>query len=116
VFSARWAGSKHDDAANLALLLEQLADVPDGRLSAYFACAAALALPSGEQRVVEGRMVGGLVRTPRGTGGFGYDPIFVPTGRTVTTAEMSAEEKHTISHRGNAFRALVPAVRELLGG
>ena len=116
VFSARWAGSRRDDGANLRLLLEQLADVPDGRLTAYFACAAALALPSGEERVVDGRMVGTLIREPRGSGGFGYDPIFVPDGYGVTTAEMSAPEKHRISHRGNAFRALAPAIRGLVGG
>ncbi len=115
VFSARWAGSRRDDAANLRLLLDQLADVPDGRLSAYFACAAALALPSGEHRVVDGTMAGTLVREPRGSGGFGYDPIFMPAGHSVTTAEMSAPEKHRISHRGNAFRALTPVIRELLG-
>jgi XTP/dITP diphosphohydrolase len=115
VFSARWAGTKRSDSDNLALLLEQLADVPDDHLGGYFACAAALAMPSGEQRVVEGRMTGSLVRTPRGTGGFGYDPIFVPQGQPLTTAELSAEAKHVISHRGKALRALVPIIRDLPG-
>ena len=114
VFSARWAGAGRDDAANLALVLEQTADVPDEARGANFTCAAALALPSGEERVVEGRVDGVLIRTPRGTGGFGYDPVFVPLGRERTTAEMSNEEKNAISHRGKAFRALVPVVRELL--
>ena len=114
VFSARWAGAGRDDAANLALVLEQTADVPDEARGANFTCAAALALPSGEERVVEGRVDGVLIRTPRGTGGFGYDPVFVPFGHERTTAEMSNEEKNAISHRGKAFRALVPVVRELL--
>jgi XTP/dITP diphosphohydrolase len=115
IFSARWAGSGRDDAANLALVLDQVADVPDEHLGARFVCAAAVALPSGEERVVEGQVLGRLVRSPRGTGGFGYDPIFVPDGYDVTTAEMPAEAKHAISHRGEAFRALAPVLRELLG-
>jgi XTP/dITP diphosphohydrolase len=114
VFSARWAGTGRNDAANLALVLDQVADVPDASRTAHFACAAALALPSGEERVVEGRIDGVLIRTSRGTGGFGYDPAFVPAGQELTTAEMTAEAKNAISHRGKAFRALVPAVRELL--
>jgi XTP/dITP diphosphohydrolase len=116
VFSARWSGTGHDDAANLALVLDQVADVPDESRGAHFTCAAAVALPSGEERVVEGRVDGVLIRTPRGTGGFGYDPAFVPLGREQTTAEMSNEEKNAISHRGEAFRALVPVLRDLLGG
>jgi XTP/dITP diphosphohydrolase len=114
VFSARWAGTGRDDRANLALVLDQVVDVPDESRTAHFVCAAAVALPSGEERVVEGRVDGVLIRTPRGTGGFGYDPAFVPLGREQTTAEMSNEEKNAISHRGKAFRALVPAVKELL--
>ena len=115
VFSARWAGTGHDDAANLALVLEQTADVPDESRGAHFTCAAAVALPSGEERVVEGRVDGLLIRTPRGTGGFGYDPAFVPLGHERTTAEMSNDEKNAISHRGEAFRALAPVLRDLLG-
>ncbi|MFC4015481.1 RdgB/HAM1 family non-canonical purine NTP pyrophosphatase [Nonomuraea purpurea] len=115
VFSARWSGRHGDDQANLSLLLAQISDVPADRLTAYFACAAALALPSGESRVVEGTLAGHLITTPRGTNGFGYDPILVPEGETRTTAEMAPEEKDAISHRGRAFRALAPIVRELLG-
>ncbi|WP_188190694.1 RdgB/HAM1 family non-canonical purine NTP pyrophosphatase [Nonomuraea sp. SYSU D8015] len=114
VFSARWSGRHGDDQANLDLLLAQLSDVPADKLTAHFACAAALALPSGESRVVEGTLQGRLVTTPRGTNGFGYDPIFVPDGHDRTTAEMSPAEKDAISHRGRAFRALAPIVRELL--
>lgn len=115
VLSARWAGSGKDDAANLALVLDQLRDVPDTHLGAHFACAMAIALPGGEDRVVGGRMDGSLVREPRGDGGFGYDPVFLPDGHDLTTAEMPAAEKHAISHRGQALRALVPVLRELLG-
>lgn len=114
VFSARWAGSARDDAANLRLVLEQVADVRDDQRGASFVCAAALVIPGGAERVVEGRVTGRLVREPRGTGGFGYDPAFVPDGHDRTTAEMDAEEKNSISHRGNAFRALAPVVRERL--
>ncbi|MEQ4718678.1 RdgB/HAM1 family non-canonical purine NTP pyrophosphatase [Nonomuraea sp. B19D2] len=114
VFSARWSGRHGDDQANLDLLLAQVSDVPAGKLSAHFACAAALALPSGESRVVEGTLPGHLVTSPRGSNGFGYDPIFVPDGEERTTAEMSPDEKDAISHRGRAFRALAPLVRELL--
>ncbi|MGI5283369.1 RdgB/HAM1 family non-canonical purine NTP pyrophosphatase [Nonomuraea polychroma] len=114
VFSARWSGRHGDDQANMDLLLAQLSDVPADRMTAFFACTAALALPSGESRVVEGTLPGRLVTTPRGSNGFGYDPIFVPDGHERTTAEMSPEEKDAISHRGRAFRALAPVVRELL--
>ena len=115
IFSARWAGGHGDDRANLDLLLAQIADVPDERRGARFVCAAPLVLPDGRERVAEGVVEGVLLRAPRGTGGFGYDPVFLPRGETRTTAEMPAAEKHAISHRGRAFRALVPALRELLG-
>jgi XTP/dITP diphosphohydrolase len=115
VLSARWAGRGKDDEANLRLVLDQVSDVPDSLLGAHFACAAALALPTGEERVVEGRVDGSLVREPRGTGGFGYDPIFVPDGQDLTTAEMTPAQKHAISHRGRAFRELAPVIADLLG-
>jgi len=114
VFSARWAGRHGDDLANLELLLAQLADVPDAHRGAHFACAAVLALPDGTERVVEARMTGTLIRAARGSNGFGYDPIFVPDDETRTSAELTAAEKDTISHRGKAFRALLPAVKDLL--
>jgi XTP/dITP diphosphohydrolase len=115
IFSARWSGSHGDDRANLALLLDQLSDVPDEHRAAHFACAAALALPDGTERVVEGRLRGTLRREPAGGNGFGYDPVLQPDGDTRTCAEMTPEEKNAISHRGKAFRELVPVVRELLG-
>jgi XTP/dITP diphosphohydrolase len=110
VLSARWAGQHGADQANLNLVLAQVADVPDGRRGARFVCAAALADPAGGETVVTGEVAGRLVRVPRGTGGFGYDPIFVPTGFDVTTAEMTPEAKDAISHRGRAFRALAPYI------
>jgi XTP/dITP diphosphohydrolase len=116
VLSARWAGRHGDDAANLRLVLDQLADVPDERLGAAFVCAAAAATPDGREIVVEGQLAGVLVREPRGANGFGYDPIFQPDGHRRTTAEMSAEEKDAISHRGVAFRALTPELAGLLAG
>jgi XTP/dITP diphosphohydrolase len=114
VFSARWSGRHGDDAANLDLVLAQLTDVADELRGAQFECAAALALPSGEERVVSGTVEGLLLRARQGSGGFGYDPIFLPHGHDRTTAQMSAAEKNAISHRGRAFRALAPAITELV--
>ncbi|MFE0763799.1 RdgB/HAM1 family non-canonical purine NTP pyrophosphatase [Streptomyces smyrnaeus] len=114
IFSARWAGRHGDDAANLELLLAQLADIDVAHRAAHFECAAALALPDGTERVVSGRLRGTLRHAPAGAGGFGYDPILQPEGETRTCAELSPQEKNAISHRGEAFRALVPAVRELV--
>jgi XTP/dITP diphosphohydrolase len=106
IFSARWSGTHGDDKANLDLLLAQISDVPDERRGANFTCAAALVYPDGPTHVVLGVIDGRLIREPLGSGGFGYDPIFVPGGFDVTTAEMTADEKDAISHRGKAFRAL----------
>lgn len=106
VFSARWAGRHGDDRANLELLLGQLGDVPDGERGAAFVCAAALVLPDGSEQVVQGEMRGRIIREPLGDKGFGYDPIFVPDGFEVTTAQLSAADKDAISHRGKAFREL----------
>jgi XTP/dITP diphosphohydrolase len=115
IFSARWSGRHGDDGANLDLLLAQLADIAEPHRGAHFACAAALALPDGTTRVTEGRLAGTLRHAPVGGGGFGYDPILQPEGDTRTLAELTAEEKNAISHRGRAFRALAPLVAELLG-
>ena len=142
VLSARWAGGHGDDRANLELVLAQVADVPDSRLGAQFVCAAALVVPgsgvpgsgvpgSGVPRsgvpgsgvpgsgarewVVTGQVEGRLVRVPRGSGGFGYDPIFLPDGFDLTTAEMTPQAKDAISHRGRAFRALAPFIAAVVG-
>jgi len=116
IYSARWAGTHGQDQANLDLLLAQLAHVPANRRGAAFHCAVAIATPEGDERIVEGIVEGSLIATPRGTNGFGYDPIFVPTGWEITTAEMSDSEKDAISHRGRALRALAPVLVELLPG
>jgi XTP/dITP diphosphohydrolase len=115
VLSARWSGAHGDDEANLRLVLSQLADVPAGQRGAHFACAAALAAPSGAEHVTEGVLDGSVIDTPRGANGFGYDPIFVPDSSALTTAEMSPAGKDKISHRGRALRALAPVIAALLG-
>jgi XTP/dITP diphosphohydrolase len=106
VFSARWTGRHGDDTGNVDLLLRQLSDVPEEELGAAFVCAVVLVLPDGREWTVHGEMRGRLVREPRGTGGFGYDPIFVADGHTRTSAELTPAEKDAISHRGQAMRAL----------
>lgn len=112
VLSARWAGSHGDDEANLRLVLDQVGHVPDERLGAAFVCAVAY-VDDEHEVVTEGRMPGRLVRAPRGANGFGYDPIFQPTGSARTSAELSVEEKDAISHRGQALRALARRLAEL---
>jgi XTP/dITP diphosphohydrolase len=111
VFSARWSGKHGDDHANLDLVLGQLSDV--SARGAQFVCVAALVVP-GEtgprEWTTTGVLAGALARAPRGANGFGYDPIFVPGGMSVTTAELAPGEKDAISHRGRAFRALAPLI------
>ena len=110
VFSARWSGKHGDDKANLDLMLAQISDVDDARRGGAFVCAAAYVHPDGTEVVAMGEVRGHVVREPRGDGGFGYDPVFVAEGHDVTTAEMTAEEKDAISHRGRAFRKLTAMV------
>ncbi|WP_208649090.1 RdgB/HAM1 family non-canonical purine NTP pyrophosphatase [Mycobacterium innocens] len=112
VLSARWSGNHGDDAANTALLLAQLRDVPDGRRGAAFVSACALVSASGEV-VVRGQWPGMIAREPRGDGGFGYDPVFIPDGYQRTAAQLSPEEKDAMSHRGRALRLLLPELRAL---
>ncbi|WP_406713326.1 RdgB/HAM1 family non-canonical purine NTP pyrophosphatase [Trueperella pyogenes] len=114
IFSARWSGRHSDDAANLDLLLAQLADVKPAQRGARFVCAAALALPDGTVVVEEGHMAGQLRYERAGEGGFGYDPIFQPEGYDVTNAQLSPADKNAISHRGKAFAALAPHIAQLL--
>jgi XTP/dITP diphosphohydrolase len=113
VLSARWSGAHGDDAANTALLLGQLRDVPDERRSAAFVSACALVSSSGET-VVRGEWPGVVAHEPRGDGGFGYDPVFVPVGESRSAAELTPQEKDAASHRGRALALLVPALRALV--
>jgi XTP/dITP diphosphohydrolase len=112
VLSARWSGSHGDDQANTALLLAQLRDVPDERRGAAFVSACALVSPFGEV-VVRGTWPGAISREPRGDGGFGYDPVFIPEGHTCAAAQLSPVEKDAMSHRGRALALLLPALRAL---
>lgn len=114
VFSARWAGGHGDDRGNLELLLSQLEDVPHHHRSARFVCAAALVTPAGEEWVEVAEVRGTLLTRPQGTGGFGYDPIFQPRGWSRSMAELTAEEKNGISHRGKAFRALADEIAAVI--
>jgi XTP/dITP diphosphohydrolase len=113
VRSARWAGGHGDDAENLALLLRQVDDVEPARRTARFVAAMALVGPAGET-TVRGVVEGVLAHEPRGNHGFGYDPIFQPLGDTRTTAQMSDEDKDSISHRGRALRAIIPAIQAVV--
>ena len=114
IFSARWSGSHGNDKQNVELVLDQLHDVPDNRRQAHFIAAVALVTPDGVERVVEGIVEGEVIRAPRGTDGFGYDPIFKPYGFDKSMAELGPEEKDAISHRGQALRAFVPVLMDVL--
>jgi XTP/dITP diphosphohydrolase len=114
IFSARWAGSHGDAEANLGLLLDQLADLPDGTRGAHFTATLALVTPDGQETVVEGVWPGSIARTARGTHGHGYDPIFVPAGYDDTAAELGPAVKNAESHRARAFAAIVPALNALV--
>jgi XTP/dITP diphosphohydrolase len=114
ILSARWAGRHGDDAANLQLLLNQLADLPAAHRTAAFYCAAAVVTPDGRSDSTVGVVRGSLLSEPRGVNGFGYDPLFVPHGHPLSTAEMTSAEKDALSHRGAALRALAPLLAALL--
>lgn len=114
IFSARWSGQHGDDTANLNLLLAQLSDIGVEYRRARFVCAAALVTPDGAHHLEYGYLHGTLLTEPRGDGGFGYDPVFVPDGQTRTCAELTAEEKNAISHRGLAFTALAEHIAAAL--
>jgi XTP/dITP diphosphohydrolase len=116
VLSARWSGQPRSDDRNNTLLLDQLTDVPDERRDAEFRCVVAFCHPSGAERVAPGLMRGRVIRELRGAGGFGYDVLFVPDEQDgeLTTAEMTAEAKDRISHRGQSLRSIAPEVADLL--
>jgi XTP/dITP diphosphohydrolase len=110
VRSARWAGPGASDEENNSLLLRQLADVPPAERTARFVCAMALALPDGSEHVRVGVMHGRLAVSPAGQNGFGYDPLFVADGYTMTNGELGPSTKDAISHRGRAVRAILPVL------
>jgi XTP/dITP diphosphohydrolase len=114
IYSARWAGEHGNDKANLEKVLDQLKDVSDENRTGYFICVAALYLPNGFTHCEEGRFLGSILHSPVGENGFGYDPIFQPAGLTISSAQMSAEEKDAMSHRGKALRAIAPHVMKAL--
>jgi XTP/dITP diphosphohydrolase len=114
IFSARWAGNHGDDLANIEKVLTSLEEVPEELRRAHFTCAAALVLPDGRSHVEEAEFDGWILRKPVGNLGFGYDPIFRPEGLQISSAQMSAEEKDAMSHRGKSLRAIAPHVITLL--
>jgi XTP/dITP diphosphohydrolase len=114
IYSARWAGVHGDDKANLEKILGQLMQVPDENRGAHFTCVAALALPDGREHVEEGVFQGRILHAPIGENGFGYDPIFAPLGMSISSAQMNASEKDSISHRGKALREIAPHVIQML--
>jgi len=114
IYSARWAGVHGNDLANLEKVLAQLKDVPDEKRTARFMCVASLVLPDGRHQVAEGRFDGHILHAPVGENGFGYDPIFQPLGLSISSAQMSAEQKDAMSHRGKSLRAIAPHVIQML--
>jgi XTP/dITP diphosphohydrolase len=116
VESAYFAGPQHDSAANLRKLAEVMRDVPEGRRGAAFVCCLVLRGPDGIEQVSEGRCPGVLRREPRGGGGFGYDPLFIPEGFACTYAELPETEKNKISHRGRAWLILAEWLRATTAG
>ena len=115
IFSARWAGTHGDDKANVVKVLDELSAVPDEMRGAYFICVAALVMPDGREVVAEGRFEGRILHKAIGDQGFGYDPIFAPSGMSISSAQMSPDEKDACSHRGKSLRAIAPHVIEMLG-
>ncbi len=114
IYSARWSGQHGNDQANNEKVLSQLIGVPTEARGAHFICVAALALPDGRTHIEEGRFEGQILNSPMGENGFGYDPIFKPEGFEISSAQMSPEQKDSMSHRGKALRAMAPRAIELL--
>lgn len=108
IYSARYSGN--GDAANNQKLLAELREIPDDKRTAYFICVAAFVRPDGFEKLSEGRFYGRILHEVRGSGGFGYDPLFQPDGLSCSAAELSAQQKDAISHRGIALRAIAPYI------
>jgi len=115
IFSARYAGTHGDDIANLNKVLVELKGIEDAKRSAHFTCVTALVMPDGRKVTKVGEFHGFIAHAPVGEDGFGYDPIFIPQGSNITSAQMSPHEKDLVSHRGISLRAIAPHVIELLG-
>ena len=115
ILSARWSGVHGNDIANIAKLLDQLSQVTDEKRSAYFVSVIAIATPDGRHMTVRGEIKGNITRAPRGHGGFGYDPVFQPSGYEITFGEMDPALKDEISHRGQALREIAPKISIFLG-
>ena len=115
VYSARWSGVHGDDGANIAKVLEELADLPESERGAQFVCVIALATPDGRHLTVRGEVEGRVRTAPVGENGFGYDPIFQPAGFQITTAQMDPKTKDSISHRGKALREIAPKIAPFIG-
>jgi XTP/dITP diphosphohydrolase len=114
IYSARWSGVHGDDAANIAKVLFQLEGVQPAERSAHFVCEVALVFPSGHELIESGKLSGFITLSPRGSAGFGYDPIFQPIGSDLALGELAHGEKDKISHRGIAMRAMAPRILESL--
>lgn len=112
IFSARWAGSRKNDAANVALLLDQLSDVPLAHRGAHFTCAIAVVYPEGREFVVEGLWPGHIAHEVRGEHGFGYDPIFIPKGLELSAAQLDPQHKNSLSHRARALQMLTERLEQ----
>ena len=115
VHSARWSGVHGNDSANIEKVLAQLEQTPEDKRGAHFTCVAAFVMPDGRESTAEAIMPGRILRQPIGTFGFGYDPIFLPEGSELSLAELDAQKKDEISHRGQSLRAIAPRVAAMLG-
>ncbi len=116
VRSARWSGVHGNDAANIEKVLGQLEHIKDAERGAHFTCITAFVMPDGRESTVEGILWGSILRHPIGSFGFGYDPIFLPEESKLSLAQLDAQKKDAISHRGQSLRAIAPRVAKLLGG
>lgn len=115
VYSSRFAGPQATYQDNVAKMLWELQGVPAAQRTARFRCVLAFVAPNGVEKIVEGVCHGTIIEQPRGIGGFGYDPVFLPHGHHLTFAEMPMEVKNTVSHRAKALREMQPVLMEYFG-